>query len=326
MTRTAQLVGLDWGTSSLRAYLMDRCGTVLEARSRPWGVRRLPDGGFEAALADIHAGWPPLPLIASGMIGSRRGWREVPYVELPCGEHELGTALTRVTRGDGPDLHIVPGLHDAKGPDVMRGEETQIMGALALDPALAGDAVLVLPGTHSKWVTVRDGKVVDFSTCMTGELFSVLRTHSILSEGLATESTISQSGVRSQEEQSAFQCGVKAVLGSGGAGLTSRLFSLRALVLDGRLSLTAAPSYLSGLLISEELRSALAAERINKAKCLQLIGDPSLCECYREAAELFGLHASAPIVGAAARGLWHIADSAGLITSAARSTVKETRA
>ncbi len=318
MTPAPHLIGLDWGTSSLRAYLMAGGGTVLEARSRPWGIRQLPEGGFEAALADICSDWPHLPLIAAGMVGSRGGWREVPYLQLPCGAAELGAALTCVPRNDGPDLHIVPGLHHAGAPDVMRGEETQIVGALALEPALAGDAVLVLPGTHSKWVALRDGKVVDFSTCMTGELFALLRTHSILSEGMQQ-----QPGITSGE-QAAFRHGVQAILGSGAAGLTSRLFAVRAMILGGQLSAAAAPGYLSGLLIGEEIRAALAAGRIHGATPIHLIGEASLCARYREAFACFDVPADAPIEGAAARGLWCIAERAGLVTAIAPTAVEDT--
>jgi 2-dehydro-3-deoxygalactonokinase len=314
----AHLIGLDWGTSRLRAYLLGDGGRLLDARSQPWGIRQLPEGGFNAALAKISAGWPAAPLIAAGMVGSRSGWREVPYVSLPGGRQKLAAALVSVTRSDGPDLYIVPGLRHAGIADVMRGEETQIVGAIELRSALADDAVLVLPGTHSKWATLGAGRVVDFTTYMTGELFALLRSHSILGEG-AVEQPLPP-----QEEHAAFLNGVRAARESGAAGGLSRLFSTRALMLDGRLSAAAVPAYLSGLLIGEELRAALAAGRIGAGAPLHLVGDADLCARYREAAAAFDLDATEPIDGAAARGLWCIADAAGLIAAATPHETVET--
>lgn len=325
MTPNPYLIGLDWGTSSLRAYLMGEGGSVMDTRSRPWGVRQLPAGGFEAALADIVAGWPALPLIAAGMVGSRGGWREAPYLPLPCGPRELGAALTRVARDAGQDLHIVSGLRHAGAADVMRGEETQIAGALALEPSLSDTAVLVLPGTHSKWVTLRDGAVVDFNTSMTGELFALLRSHSILGEGMQPPAT-EPDHAASQGERAAFRHGVQAILHSGNAGLTSRLFSVRPMLLSGQLSAAAAPAYLSGLLIGEEVRAALAAGRIGPAQTMHLIGEAALCARYRDAAECFDLKSSAPIESAAARGLWCIAESAGLVATTSPGFAAETGA
>jgi 2-dehydro-3-deoxygalactonokinase len=316
----ARLIGLDWGTSQLRAYLMGDGGRLLDSRSRPWGIRQLPNGGFDAALAEISAGWPAAPLIAAGMVGSRSGWREVPYVNLPGGRQELAASLVSVTRNDGADLNIVPGLRHAGIADVMRGEETQIVGAIELRSALADDAVLVLPGTHSKWATLDAGRVADFTTYMTGELFALLRSHSILGEG-AVEQPLPP-----QEEHVAFLNGVRAARESGAAGGLSHLFSTRALMLDGRLPAAAVPDYLSGLLIGEELRAALAAGRIGAGASLHLVGDAVLCARYRQAAAAFDLDATEPIDGAAARGLWCIADAARLIAAAAPRETEGTRA
>ena len=162
-TPRPRLIGLDWGTTGLRAYLMGEGGRVLESRERPWGIRHLPAGGFDAALDGIVADWPDLPVLASGMVGSRGGWREVPYVELPATIDAVVVALGSVDSVSGRRVHLVPGLRNTVVADVMRGEETEIFGALALQPVLAGRSALLLPGTHSKWVNVLHGRVVDFA-------------------------------------------------------------------------------------------------------------------------------------------------------------------
>jgi 2-dehydro-3-deoxygalactonokinase len=297
------LIGLDWGTSSLRAYRLDGAGAIRETRVRPWGLRHLPDGGFDTALAGITDGWPRLPRLACGMVGSRQGWLEVPYMDLPADTTQLGKAVRSLRAGDGSDVHIVPGLRNPQGPDVMRGEETQLLGALALRPALAADSIWILPGTHSKWVRVREAAVVDFRTLMTGELFALLRQHSILCSG----------SDHAAVDTDAFARGVTAARDSGSAGAFSRLFSARALMLDGALAPGAVPEYLSGLLIGEELRCSLATNRFRHDAPLQLIGEAALCARYRQAAAHFDLDLAEPLVDAAAHGLWQIACHAGLV-------------
>lgn len=303
-----ELIGLDWGSSSLRAYLLDEQGGILETRTRGWGIRRLPPGGFDAALDDVLAGWPALPLLASGMVGSRDGWREVPYVDLPAGLDAVARALSHVDSAGGRRVHLIPGLRHIATADVMRGEETEIFGALALQPVLAARSALLLPGTHSKWVSVRNGRVLDFTTSMTGELYAAVRYHTILGAGLGADDP--------PVDHEAFLRGVVAARDSGAAGALSRLFSARALVLAGRLAQLAVPDYLSGLLIGEELRAALAAGRIDRATPLQLIGNAPLCRRYAAAASCFELGMALPPPGAAALGLWQIARSAGLTAAA----------
>lgn len=309
----AELIGLDWGTTSLRAYLLDEQGSIMETRAREWGIRQLPPGGsdaagFNAALDDVLADWPVCPVLASGMVGSRDGWREVPYVDLPAGLDAVARALSHVDSASGRRVHLIPGLRHRASADVMRGEETEIFGALALQPLLASRSALLLPGTHSKWVSVRNGRVVDFATSMTGELYAAIRHHTILGAGLGAEDP--------PTDHEAFLRGVVAARDSGAAGALSRLFSARALVLAGRLAQLAVPDYLSGLLIGEELRAALAAGRIDHATPLQLIGNAPLCRRYAAAASCFELGMALPPSGAAALGLWQIARSAGLTTAA----------
>ncbi len=308
------LIGLDWGTTSLRAYWLDAAGDIRETRSRPWGVRQLPEGGFDAALADITRDWPQLPRLACGMVGSRQGWLEVPYIDLAADLNALGSGMRCVRASDGLDVHIVPGLRNANGPDVMRGEETQLFGALAMQPTLAAHSTWILPGTHSKWARVRDGAVIDFSTLMTGELFALLRQHSILGIG-SNDATV---------DDDVFVRGLLAARDSGAAGALSRLFSARALVLDGAMTAAAVPEYLSGLLIGEEFRSRLACTRFPPDAPIQLIGDEALCTRYRLAASYFDIELTDSAADAAAHGLWQIASQIGFINAASAGTIKDT--
>ena len=307
------LIGLDWGTSSLRAYLLDGAGEIRETRTRPWGIRHLPDGGFDAALTDITADWPRFPQLACGMVGSRNGWLEVPYMDLPADTTQLGSTVHSLRAKDGLDVHIVPGLRNPQGPDVMRGEETQLMGALALRHDLAIHSNWILPGTHSKWASVRDGAVVDFCTLMTGELFALIRQHSILCAGPGDAAA----------DADAFERGVIAARDSGAAGAFSRLFSARALMLDGGLEQPSVPEYLSGLLIGEELRSSLASNRFDHEAPFQLIGDAALCARYCQAASHFDIDHAEPLVDCAAYGLWQIARRVGLVNVSSSAASKE---
>jgi 2-dehydro-3-deoxygalactonokinase len=303
----ARLIALDWGTSSLRAYLLGEGGTVIEQRHKPWGLLHLPEGGFAAALKGVAGDWldamPALPLIASGMVGSAQGWREAPYAECPADAAALALQLQSFEALPGVTLHIVPGVRrGGPRPDVMRGEETQVMGLLALQPALAEDTTLVMPGTHSKWVRVQAGRIVDFHTYMTGELFALLREHSILGRP-------AREAGGGQASDGAFDRGVAAVRDAGAAGVTALLFSARALVLSGQLQAGDSLEYLSGLLVGEELRCALQdADAVSPV----LVGDAALCGRYRRALALFDRSSQTAGEGAAAAGLWQIARQAGL--------------
>lgn len=303
----ARLLALDWGTSSLRAHLLGEGGAVIEQRHQPWGLLHLPEGGFGAALKGVAGDWleamPALPIIASGMVGSAQGWREAPYASCPADAAVLAAQLLRFEALPGVRLHLVPGVRlGGVRPDVMRGEETQVIGLLALQPALTERASLVMPGTHSKWVRVQAGRIVDFHTYMTGELFALLREHSILGRP-AREAG---GGPASDE---AFERGVGAVRAAGAAGASAVLFSARALVLDGQLRAGDSLEYLSGLLVGEELRCALLDE---DAAAPVLVGDAALCARYRRALALFDRDSQTPGEGAAAAGSWQIARQAGL--------------
>lgn len=299
MTQEATLIALDWGTSSLRAWLLGPGGAVLESTRAPLGLMQVEGRAFAAAFDTVAGGWraraPHLPALASGMIGAAQGWVEAAYIACPAGPEELGRQLAAVPeRG----LFIVPGVLQRHPANVMRGEETQIFGALALRPDLA-HARIVLPGTHSKWVTLEAGRITGFDTWMTGELFAVLRTHSILGR-FAGES------VAPEAAACAFAEGVRAAQAAGRA--SGLYFSARARVLAGDLAPGAALDYLSGLLIGEEIAAAL-----QPGDRPVLIGDPALCARYRAALGHFGAEVAAEIPEAAVAGLWQVALAAGLV-------------
>lgn len=295
----APAIGIDWGTSSLRATLFAADGGVREERARPWGIRQLPAGGFAQALSDICAGWPTCPVIASGMVGSRQGWHEVPYVDVPADAEALAEHVTVFRTDDDRDIAIVPGVRDASRPDVMRGEETEIVGALSMRPGLAAHAQIVLPGTHSKWVDVRDGKITGFATMMTGELYAVLTQHSILGALIPPEAL-------PETDWNAFDDGVRTARKAGNAGVLTRIFSARARVLAQRLEPDAIPGYVSGLLIGEEWRAMLASGWLREGSAPTLVGDAHQCALYQRAAIAFDLPQPDALSGTAARGAWQI--------------------
>jgi 2-dehydro-3-deoxygalactonokinase len=319
----ATLIALDWGTSTLRAHLLDAHGAILETRTQPWGIMRTPNGDFAQAFCAMTNDWrrraPHLPAIASGMIGSAQGWREVLYKTCPAGLEDLVEGLQPLVE-TGIRLHIVPGITLRSAlPDVMRGEETQVIGALECVPGLRASACLVLPGTHSKWVIVRDGRIETFTTYMTGELFAVLRDHSILGRPAIAAGV----GVNAENPNAlGFDRGVVAARDHAHVGLSALIFSARTLMLAGQLPPADTLSYLSGLLIGEELRSALAGRGLRGGP-VALIGDPQLCACYARAFELFDLPNVGAIEDAATAGLWRIAVRAALIVEDGATALTE---
>lgn len=309
------LIGLDWGTTAMRAYLFDALGTVVATRASSDGIMRLPQaGGFDAAFEAACGEWldasPNLPVIAAGMVGSAQGWREAPYVDTPADAAALVAGIVRVTTARGACVHIVPGVIErSELPNVMRGEETQIVGALASD-AIAGSArtLVGLPGTHAKWAVVRGARIESFHTFMTGELYAALRDHTILGRTMVEPAA---------PDTQAFLRGVTVARHAHRAGLLATIFSTRTLGLTGALAADEQPDYLSGLLIGHEL-SGLAALLESRGATLaqeapRLIGSASLCERYRLALAEFGCARASVVEAAAENGLWRIATQAGLV-------------
>ena len=247
MSSPRPLIAIDWGTSSLRGARLGASGQVLESREFPRGILTVPPGQFEAVFHELFGDWMQAPralCLISGMAGSRQGWQEAPYCPCPAGFAELGQHLLWLQPGR---IALVPGLScsgaDALNtPDVMRGEEVQIFGALQLTGR--DSATLVLPGTHSKWVQVHSGRVMQFQTFMTGEVFALMSQHSILGKTLDLNGAF---------DEAIFLQGVDQSQQSG--SVLHHLFAVRTLGLFDRLSAAQLPSYLSGLLIGEELRT-----------------------------------------------------------------------
>lgn len=305
LTSNAALIALDWGTSSLRAFLFNRAGGVIGFREGPLGIMQVRDGDFAGAFAELCADWviasPSLPLLASGMIGSPQGLRQVSYVDGPASLDALARGIEAAPLA-GTTLHIVPGVAiRGERPDVMRGEETQVFGALALRPECEAHALFVMPGTHCKWVTVREGRIHSFQTFMTGEVFAVMRRHSILGRFEPSRNP----------SEAAFLRGVEAARRSEG-GVAPLLFSARSLVLTGALESGDSLEYLSGLLIGDEVRCAIAGAPDR----LGLIGDTALCQRYARAIAAIGRAQAEEIEGATQAGLWRIAVASGLVPAA----------
>lgn len=307
---SAALIGVDWGTTHLRAALMSARGDIIEPRRTPDGLRAVSDKRFEPVLAAIVADWRalhgPLPVLCSGMVGARTGWIEAPYCATPADAGAIAGALVALDTATLGRVHFAPGVRQAEGggarADVMRGEETQIVGAL--DLAGARDGLFVLPGTHSKWIEVEDGAIRRFSTFMTGDAYAALKDHTILS--FTMNDSWSETGFHHGLDLSRALCGPADLLGL--------LFSLRVAALEGTLDPNASGSALSGLLIGAEMRQ-MAQDR-----AFTLVAGDALAQRYRTAAKYFGLEARVAPTTCAARGQWLLARAAGLIARGGSGT------
>jgi len=286
MNRDRFIAG-DWGTSRLRLSLCD-AERVVEMRQGPGiGALREPAG---EALRPLIAGWRatygPLPLVLCGMAGSRNGWRETPYLPCPADLHTLADEALRF-EADGVPVAIAPGLSCTSrlgAPEVMRGEETQIAGALALHPALAtGRHLLCLPGTHTKWALLENGQVRDFLTALTGELFALLRDGSTLMRA-------GRPGAGPDDTEDGFENGLTATATLGSASLLHGLFAVRSRQLIEGRSYEWALSYLSGLMIVADVRGAIPL--FDTRPEVVLIGDDALNERYAQALRHEGVAAS----------------------------------
>jgi len=298
------LIALDWGTSNLRASLLGAGGAVLATRSAAAGVMAVPERRFDQALQSLCGDWlstqrAGCACIASGMIGSRQGWVEAPYLQCPAGPLQAAQQLTTVDFGVGHRLYIVPGLRcvgrDGQ-TDVMRGEETQLWGA-----GLAPGTCCVLPGTHSKWAWLgRDDSVQAFQTWMTGELYALLTQHGILGRLMQFGGAF---------DSAAFDDGVQLGMRHH-AELPHTLFAARTAGLMGQRSAQALPDFLSGLLVGAEVAGA---RRHPDATRVTLLGDGALCDRYARALQAAGVAVLRAASGATTRGQWRVAQAAGLI-------------
>ncbi len=297
------LVAIDWGTTAARAYGLDARGAVVAAHRAPIGIQQVQDARFaealDALLGDLRDA--AAPRIACGMIGSRQGWREAPYIDCPAHLADLANGLVPVPAGR---LAIVPGVRtrDMYGvPDVMRGEETQIAGAIG---AHEERVLCVMPGTHSKWACVEAGRIVDFMTYMTGEMWSVLLQHSIL--GRLAAPPVAEIGP-------GFARGAARGLGPG--SLSHDMFGARTLVLMDELPGADVADWLSGLMIGREIRNARtwAHRHGYDGARVRVVGADALVARYAAAMREADILVDVADPDAAAHGLWRIAAQAGLV-------------
>lgn len=304
----SRLIAVDWGTSSLRAWCFDANGQVKDQHRSDQGLLNVAPGGFAAVLRAAVGEWlgKDSVVLMSGMVGSRQGWVEAPYVAAPCGVSELAAALIELPFDC--RCHIVPGVmqRGRAAPDVMRGEETQLVG-LDPDGAQPASGLCVLPGTHSKWVWREHGRIAWFRTFMTGELFDLLGQHSLLGRSMPGP----------QVDAAGFALGLQQARASG--GLLEKLFALRARWLLGELPAEQQRGCLSGLLLGTELGDALAAlareagPAAAATRHADLVASPALAEVYAPLLKSAGFDVHLADESAAARGLQRIARHAGLL-------------
>lgn len=320
--RDAALIALDWGTTTFRAWLLDGTSAVLDHVRSDDGALTVAERAdssltrataFAEAFGRLCRPWlarhPGIPVLGAGMVGSNHGWAEAGYLDVPADLGELAGRLTVVPAGESV-VHIVPGLRaTGADPDVMRGEEVQLAGALA--GGHGRPETVLLPGTHSKWVRLDGARVTGFTTAMTGELYGLLLRDSILGR-LAT-------GTPGPAVTAAFTRGLDTEAAHGDErGLPALLFTARTHVLAGLLDAKDVADYLSGLLIGTEVRHGL---RGVPDGAVALCGPPSTTARYRAALERGGATVRVVAEGAALRGLWRVASDAGL--TPAVTTTKE---
>lgn len=273
---TVEWIAVDWGTTNLRAFAMGRGGVVAQVMSDD-GMGKLDKDGFEPALLRLIGPWLAegrvTEVVACGMVGSRQGWHEAPYRAVPCAPLDPGSLVTAPTRDARIRVRLVPGLKQVQPADVMRGEETQIAGALALMPGF--DGVICLPGTHSKWAHLSAGEVVSFQTYLTGEMFALLSQASVLRHGMQGEGW----------DEAAFDAGVSDAL-SRPERIGAKLFGIRAEGLISGLPAAAARARLSGLLIGMELA---AARPYWLGQAVTLVGSEGLAKSYARALRTQGV-------------------------------------
>ena len=276
---TYSCIAVDWGTTNRRAWALGADGKPLQERADSAGLLAIQERRFAESLGGFLADWlgGGVPVVIAGMAGSRMGWVEVPYVAAPAPLAELARNLMKAGRIADSDCWIVPGmsLDSADQPEVMRGEECQMLGALLRQGR--SDGVFLTPGTHSKWARVTAGKLLDFRTYITGELFNLLRQSGTLAQLMTGDG----------EDEAAFARGVRAT--GPETELLNRVFSARSLTLFGRLEGKELASYLSGLLVGTEMRDALAAWPDLGRTGVTCIGSAGMLARYGACADLLEL-------------------------------------
>ncbi len=297
------LVGIDWGTTSFRAYLFDRSHACVDKISAPAGIMQVGEDAFEDVLYGQLENWlttyPRIPVIASGMITSKQGWVETPYLACPAPLADLSKHLVKKNTSQGQTFSFIPGVcQNLPVANIMRGEETQMAGF-----ARHTRFISILPGTHSKWIQMEGQTIEQFWTFMTGELFSALTEHTILGR-LVTD----------DEDPEAFLDGVREGFSSAddSGGILSRLFGARAKPILNKMRQESIRDYISGLLLGTEIQEALGSglkKDVNPVIC----GASALATRYEIALEACGFHPELAEEDLAAKGLLRVACDANLI-------------
>jgi 2-dehydro-3-deoxygalactonokinase len=278
MSDASDFLAVDWGTSNLRAWRVGDDGAIKDVRRLPWGVAGLKPGEAAQKLNDelrpaLEA--ERLPAVLCGMIGSAMGLAVAPYTDCPAGPADIARRMIEPEGG----VFIAPGLRCTRPDgyvDVIRGEETKALGWLQLDPRRRqGDHILCMPGTHGKWVLIRDGRIHHFMTCMSGELFALLSAQSVIKPGAPPD------------DADAFAEGL--TFGATDAPLASRLFTVRARMVGDGLPGGQAASFLSGLLIGDEVARLPRVLGLAPGSTIGLMGEKGLCELYGPALAAQGL-------------------------------------
>jgi 2-dehydro-3-deoxygalactonokinase len=297
---SSEFIALDWGTSSFRAYLLGGDGAIQETIAAPHGILAVKDAAFDETLESHIGHWnKALPIMASGMITSRQGWVELPYVACPANLKSIAAAIHPHTSKQGRKLFFIAGIsyRSPNGiPDVIRGEETQVLGA-----SQGGTEYFVTPGTHSKWIDVSNGEIKSFSTYMTGEVFALLKNHSILGRLMTGETS----------NPAAFEQGVRTGLKEP-AGFLHHIFSTRTLALFNEMPTDSLSSYLSGQVIGTEIAHAIAKNMATAQ--YRILATPALGDHYMKAMMIAGLKVSYGEPDVVVKGLRKIAVAAGLFS------------
>ncbi len=292
-------IALDWGTTAFRAYLVGADGAVKDQFASPEGILAVKDQGFEVVLESHIGSWDKaLPVVASGMITSRQGWVELPYAECPAGLSDLAKSVHVHKTASGRSIHFITGMHFKSlsiGHDVMRGEETQVFGSLD-----TGAHHFVAPGTHSKWIDLAGNSIIGFSSYMTGEVFALLRNHSILGRLITTDS----------DDEAVFLKGVDKALADP-AGFLHLIFSTRTLGLFNDMQGEQLASYLSGIVIGTEV--AHATLNNDRAAKYLILASASIGARYVRAMTHAGLNAVMGDPLAVIKGEAVVAREAGVI-------------
>ena len=295
----AALIAIDWGTTSLRAYRLSDQGDILDKRVSSNGIISVKDGQFNETFVEQVGDWmdtaPDISVVMCGMVGSRQGWKEIDYVTGQAGLNEIASGMEKIVLYSGHKARIAPGYRGINTdglPDVMRGEETQILGAIS---GKVGAHIFCMPGTHSKWVSVIDEKIIGSTTFMTGEVFDVMCQHNILGKLMTTQ------GRELAMAERWFDDGVEKA--KAGISLLSGFFGVRARALLSEIPEVYTKDYLSGLLIGTEINAAYK----NKNLEVTMIGSGRLISLYDRAIRTFGGRALLADEDVVAVGLYELA-------------------